>query len=86
MRHLVRLRFTSISLCTLFFASGAIAEILSSASYTQLGGSFSSTSAARLDDTLPSPSFLGSGATLGEGLPVQMIGAATSLESLIPGF
>ena len=82
----MRLRFASITLFTLLFASGAMAEILSSASYTQLGGSFSSSSAARLDDTLPSPSFLGSGATLGEGIPVQMIGAATSLESLIPGF
>ncbi len=67
-------------------ASTALAEPLTSTSYIQIGGSFSSTTAAHLASDRPTPEFVGSGVTVGEGIPVRPSGASSSLETSFPGF
>jgi Bacterial TSP3 repeat len=62
------------------------AGTLESESFRQLGGSFSSMSSPRIFDSDGSPSYLGSGAALGEGVPGSMSGSSSTLESVAPGF
>lgn len=64
----------------------ASAATLESESYTQIGGHFSSTASTRLGPTSPSAEYLGTGAALGEGIPVSATGASPGLETVVSGF
>lgn len=68
------------------FAGSAYAKTASSPSFMQLGGSFASSASPDLADSHPSANYQGGGGTLGEGIPVSMVGSTSSLETLAPGF